>query len=112
MKSLTLGGFRSMKRSIDAVYENGAFRPLHPDALAVSDGQRVRITVDDGLEPDLLRLAARVYDGLSAQDIEDIENIALDRGNFFGTRSAEWWAVRLCWTRTFSPRWCGGLLPR
>ena len=77
-----------MKRSLEAVYENGVFRPLRPNAVAVGDGQRVRITIDDGPEPESLRLAARVYDGLSAQDIEDIESIALDRRDFFGAGSA------------------------
>ncbi len=38
-------------------------------------------------EPESLKLATRVYDGLSDEDIDEIEQIALDRSNFFGTRS-------------------------
>ena len=78
-----------MKHAIDAIYENGTFRPIQRDAVAIADGQRVRITVDDQCEPEALRLAMTVYDGLSDNDIDEIERIALDRGNFFGTRSAD-----------------------
>ena len=74
-----------MKRAIDAVYENGAFRPLQPDAVAMAEGQRVRITINDEGEPEALRLASHVYDGLSKEDIDEIEQIALDRSNFIGS---------------------------
>ncbi|MCH8044297.1 MAG: antitoxin family protein [Planctomycetes bacterium] len=78
-----------MKHAIEAIYENGAFRPIQRDAVAIPDGQRVKITVDDGCEPEALRLAMNVYDGLSDRDIDEIEQIALDRGNFFDARSAD-----------------------
>ena len=77
-----------MTQSLEAVYENGAFRPVHPESLAISDGQRVRITVDDQAEPEALRLAACVYEGLSEKEIAEVEEIALDRQRFFGTRNA------------------------
>ena len=72
-----------MRHAIDAIYENGAFRPVQRDLLDIADGQRVRITVDDEdeCEPEALRLAVSVYDGLSENEIEEIERIALDRGN-------------------------------
>ena len=78
-----------MKHAIDAIYENGTFRPIQRDAVDIADGQRVRITVDDECEPQALRLAASVYDGLSEKDIDEIEQISLDRGSFFGSRSAD-----------------------
>jgi predicted DNA-binding antitoxin AbrB/MazE fold protein len=78
-----------MKHAIDAIYENGAFRPLKPDVVAIPDGQRVRITIDDQSEPEALRLAAAVYDGLSQTDIEEIEQIAVDRGRFFAAGSGD-----------------------
>ena len=78
-----------MKHAIDAIYENGAFRPVQPDTVAMADGQRVRITVDDQIEPEPLRLAMSVYDGLTDSDIDEIERIALNRGHFFGGRSEE-----------------------
>ena len=78
-----------MKYAIEAVYENGTFRPLKRDAVAIADGQRVRITVDDECEPEALRLATRVYEGLSDKDIDEVEHIACDRDHFFGVRSAD-----------------------
>jgi predicted DNA-binding antitoxin AbrB/MazE fold protein len=63
-----------MKRAIDAIYENGAFRRLQPDAIAM---------------PEALRLAAHVYDGPSSEGIKESEQVALDRGDFFGRRSAD-----------------------
>ena len=62
-----------MKHAIDAIYANGAFRPVQRDAVTIADGQRVRITVDDECEPEALRLAMTVYDGLSDHDIDEIE---------------------------------------
>lgn len=102
-----------MKHAIEAIYENGAFRPIQSDAVAIADGQLVRITIDDQCEPDALRpaartakskgvvgfddqcepealrLAASVYDGLSDSDIDEIERIALERDHFFDKRSAD-----------------------
>lgn len=78
-----------MKQTVEAIYENGALRLLQPGVLSMFEGQRVRIVINDDVEPEPLRLAAHVYDGLSEQEIDEIEGIALDRGNFFGTRSAD-----------------------
>jgi len=78
-----------MKHAIDAIYENGAFRPIQREAVAVAYGQRVRITVEDECEPEALRLVLNVYDRLSDNDIDEVEQIALDRGSFFGIRSAD-----------------------
>ena len=52
-----------------------------------TEGKRVRITVDDGGDPEALRLAASDYDGLSDSEISEIEKIALDRRSFFGQRN-------------------------
>ncbi len=76
-----------MKHVIDAIYEDGTFRPMQPNIIEISEGTHVRITVDDETEPVALKLATCVYDGLSEEDIDEIEQIALDRSNFFGTRS-------------------------
>jgi predicted DNA-binding antitoxin AbrB/MazE fold protein len=78
-----------MSEVIDAIYENGSFRPLHPEAVAVPSGQVVRLTVENAPAPNPLQLAARVYEGLSEQDIADVESIALERKNYFGSRSVE-----------------------
>ena len=76
-----------MKHAIDAIYENGTFRPIQCEVIAIAEGQRVRITVEDEGEPQALRLAVSVYDGLSANDIHEIEEIAFDRSSFFRPRS-------------------------
>ena len=78
-----------MKHVIDAIYENGTFRPMQPNIIEISEGTHVRITVDDETEPVSLKLATCAYDGLSDEDIDEIEQIALDRSNFFGTRSTD-----------------------
>lgn len=78
-----------MEHTIDAIYEDCTVRLIQRDAVCFAEGQRVRITVEDECEPEALRLAASVYDGLSDNDINEIERIALDRGNFFGARSVD-----------------------
>jgi predicted DNA-binding antitoxin AbrB/MazE fold protein len=85
---LDRGGF-IMKNAIEAIYENGAFRPLQPEMVTLLNGQLVLLTIEKESHPEQLRQAAHVYEGLSDHDINDVERIALDRGNFFGTRSAE-----------------------
>ena len=69
-----------MKHAMDAIYENGAFRPIQGEMVAIAEGRRVRITVDDASEPESLRLAMSVFDGLSDGEIREVEEIALDRG--------------------------------
>ena len=76
-----------MKHVIDAIYENGTFRPMQPNIIEISEGTHVRITVDDETEPESLKLATCVYEGHSEEDIDDIEQIALNRSNFFGARN-------------------------
>ena len=43
-----------MVRELDAIYENGLLRPLEPFAL--SESQRVRITISDGADTSVQRL--------------------------------------------------------
>ncbi len=77
-----------MKHTMEAVYVNGVFKPLNTPNL--SEGQFVRIEIETPLEEssdDLLELAARVYEGLSNNDIAAVEKIANDRRGFFGNRN-------------------------
>lgn len=77
-----------MKQTVDAIYENGVFRPLkNPE---ISDGEKVRLTVETSvLTPEeMLELAAQVYQSLSAEQVDEIEKIALERCDFFGEKSA------------------------
>ena len=67
-----------------ATYRNGAFEPteLLPQ---LPEGQTVTLSVVDE-EPEILRLANEVFAGLSDDEIDGIEAIALNRNNFFGAR--------------------------
>jgi predicted DNA-binding antitoxin AbrB/MazE fold protein len=69
-----------MKQTLDAIYENGVFRPL--TSPEIPDGQPVKLIVQMAYEvtpDDMLQLAARVYEGLPVEDIDEIENIALGK---------------------------------
>jgi predicted DNA-binding antitoxin AbrB/MazE fold protein len=71
--------------TVEAVFENGVFRPLVEPSAVVTEGQHVRLVVElpDATE-DILALATSVYDGLSSQEIDELEQIVLDRQDFFG----------------------------
>jgi len=73
-----------VKGTVEAVFRDGVFRPVErPD---LPDGERVRLTVESvgKVSADVLRLAARVYEGLSPQDIDEIEEMARRRAFFTG----------------------------
>ncbi len=77
-----------MRQTLDAVYENGVFRPLNRPKLL--DGQHVQLIVEMPSEPspdDVLALAAKVYEDFSDEQIREIEQIALDRRSFFSRAS-------------------------
>ena len=78
-----------MKHEVDAVYENGTFRPLATDRLGLAEGQRVRILVEENSRTStpesVLDLAAEVYAGLSDDDVSEIERIATDRSTLFSS---------------------------
>lgn len=79
----------TMARTIEAVYEQGVFKPLQP--VLLEEGQRVQIYLpaEGKLGPatpeeveEIMRSAHQVYEGLSDEDIEEIEA-------GFSSRSAE-----------------------
>ena len=73
-----------MRQTIKARYHDGVLQPLEP--LALNDDAEVQGTVDTDLAlgtDEILRLAAQVYQGLSADEITQVESIALDRQHFF-----------------------------
>jgi predicted DNA-binding antitoxin AbrB/MazE fold protein len=74
---------------VNAVFEGGSFRPLEPLHINLYDGDRVRLRVESPGTPTLLDLAAKVYDGLLEGEIDEIEQIAMDRSNFFRGRDDE-----------------------
>jgi len=74
-----------MKQTLEAVYENGVFKPLSPPEIA--NGQQVRLMIESlsqSSPDDLLELAAQIYQGFSEKDLEEIESISLNRPDFFG----------------------------
>lgn len=77
-----------MTQTIEAIYQNGIFRPITPVSDAIVEGKKVHLEIiEERLSPEeMLELASKVYEGLSAEDVEEIERIALDRSNFFGER--------------------------
>lgn len=73
---------------IEAVYENGSFRPVAPVKIDLAEGQRVRLAVEQLDTPDaILSLATQVYEGLNPDQIDSIEQHSHRRESFFGERS-------------------------
>jgi len=76
-----------MTQVCEAVYENGVFRPVADATPNLAEGQHVRLVVETNTPEDILNLAARVYEGLSENEISDIEKITLNRSSFFTEHS-------------------------
>lgn len=72
-----------MTQICEAVYENGVFRPVAPISPHLAEGQHVRLVVESDTPEDILSMAAEVYNGLSEQEVEELERIALYRSAFF-----------------------------
>jgi predicted DNA-binding antitoxin AbrB/MazE fold protein len=77
-----------MTQTIEAIYQNGIFKPLMPVSEEIGEGKKVKLTVEAESEEvnPIMKLAENFYEGLSEEDIEEIERIALDRSNFMGDR--------------------------
>ena len=75
-------------QQLEAVFEDGKFRPIEPSAVPLIEGQRVRLTVESEAPDDVLALAEQVCDGLSEERVKEVERIALDRRPFFDDREA------------------------
>lgn len=83
LESTRSKGVRSVKATIEAVFEDGVFKPSQRPEIP--EGEHVQLTVERiaRIEEDPLELAARVYRGLPPEEIDEIERIALDRSHFF-----------------------------
>lgn len=74
--------------NIEAVYDRGTFRLVMPVDLKLAEGQKVRLVVEPIEKPDdVLALAARVYEGLTDDQIDSIEQVIQRREDFFGERT-------------------------
>ena len=78
-----------MSEVIDAVFIDGNFKPLNGARITLAEGQRVRLIVETppDSDKDLVELAGQVYEGLSDDQVDEIETIAVDRSNFFDNGS-------------------------
>ena len=80
-----LQGGGNMTQIVDAVYEHGVFRPIHPSESALVEGQEVRLIIETGKAQEILHLASQVYAGLSPIEIAEVERIATNRNAFFAS---------------------------
>ena len=72
-----------MVKILEAVYEDGVFKPLADPGL--TDHQRVIVEIRLPAKPDVeseFEAWQHVYDGLSESDLAEVEAIALDRSRF------------------------------
>lgn len=79
-----------MTQTLEAIFEDGGFKPVEKDSLPFLEGQRVKLTVEIPSESNgnLVELAGQVYEGLSNEDINEVEGLALDRSKFFHDQPA------------------------
>ena len=69
-------------QTVEAIFQNGTFCPISKIPV-IAEGQQVRLVVEvEEVEPDVLTLVGAVFEGLSEEEISDVERIALDRGHF------------------------------
>jgi hypothetical protein len=63
------------------------FQPLDVSEITVTEGQIVKLIIEplDSSE-DILELASNIYEGLSEEQIDEIEHIILNRDSFFNGR--------------------------
>ncbi len=73
-----------MTQTIEAIYQNGIFKPLNPVSDTIAEGEKVKLVVEIEEVNPIMKLAENFYEGLSEEDVDEIERIALDRSNFFG----------------------------
>ncbi|PDW03011.1 hypothetical protein [Candidatus Viridilinea mediisalina] len=70
---------------LDAIFEHGTFRLVQHPQIPLREGQRVRLVIETEESPEaILALAANVYAGFSPDDLTEVEQIALQRHDFFG----------------------------
>jgi len=73
-----------MRQTVKARYHDGILEPLEP--LVLADETEVEVTVESAPitgADDILDRVGRVYQGLTPEQIAQIETLALDRRRFF-----------------------------
>jgi predicted DNA-binding antitoxin AbrB/MazE fold protein len=75
-------------QTIDAIYEHGVFRVLDGDEVNLPEGQQVRLIVEPISSPESgVDMLMHLYDGLSDEQIEEIDGIIRNRRDLFSGRS-------------------------
>jgi predicted DNA-binding antitoxin AbrB/MazE fold protein len=71
-----------MPRTVEAIFEGGVLKPTSP--LNIPEHKKVTLIIEDEIEEslDILSLATMVYNGLSPEDIKNIEKLMLNRSHF------------------------------
>ena len=78
-------GKRMVQKTIEAIYSQGVLKPLSPLSLTEGETVHLIITASEKI-PHLLELALQVYEGLSQEERDAVEQVACDRRNFWGHR--------------------------
>lgn len=77
------GDVAPTRRTIDAIYEEGVFKPLQDPGLPEHQRVVIDLRVESETDPQAtLRRWRGVYAGLSDAEIAEVESIALDRSRF------------------------------
>ena len=80
-----------MSEAVEAIFEHGVFRPLEP--VALDEGQKVVLSVETvtpaGDRSVDLAAWREVFAGLSAEEVDEVERLALDRSQFIPRRAGK-----------------------
>jgi len=80
----------SAAEECDAVFRDGAFRPLDPGGLRAREGERVHLRIEHvdagGASGEPVELLTSVFDGLTSEEIDGVSRAALDRSRFLEGR--------------------------
>ncbi len=77
-----------MTQTITAIYQNGIFKPITPLSEEITEGREVILSIKTREESanEIMKAAENFYEGLTESEVAEIENVMLDRSNFFGNR--------------------------
>lgn len=72
-----------MNQTIEAIYDNGVFKPVNPDSVEIENGEKVVIVVkSEDKERELnMSLTEKYFKGLSEEDIEKVITHALENSD-------------------------------
>lgn len=70
-----------MNQTIEAIYENGVFRPLEEISIELKEGEKVKLNIKtaDHIEENGLDLTEKYFKGLSEDDIDKVITHAIDQ---------------------------------